>query len=136
MRACGVWAVVCGAVVRGAVLLGAALFGAGICGAMSCWAFFGGGAVVSGGVVSGGVVGGVGVWGSSFNRPKDVKGCSAAPEEFSPTAALVLFLLVLRFPTCVCVGGLGCVCRGLCLKGMLCGGVLCSKGVICVCVGG
>ena len=43
-----------------------------------------------------------------FDRPKDVSGCCAAPEEFAPTAFLVLFLFVFfsRFPTCVCV----CVC--------------------------
>ena len=39
------------------------------------------------------------------NRPKDVQGCSAAPEEFSFTAVLALFLF-LRFSLCVCV----CVC--------------------------
>ena len=30
---------------------------------------------------------------SHFDRPKDVYGCSAAPEEFAPTAFLVLLLL-------------------------------------------
>ena len=39
---------------------------------------------------------------SFINRPKDVQGCSAAPEEFSVTAVLVS-----RFSTCVCVGGGG-----------------------------
>ena len=33
------------------------------------------------------------------DRPKDVKGCPAVPEELSPTAFLVLLLLFLRFPT-------------------------------------
>ena len=40
---------------------------------------------------------------SRFNRPKDVQGCSAAPEALTPTAFPVLLLLFLRFPTCVCV---------------------------------
>ena len=39
---------------------------------------------------------------SYFDRPKDVKGCSAAPEEFASTVFLVLSLLFSRFPTCVC----------------------------------
>ena len=34
----------------------------------------------------------------NFNRPKDVEGCSAAPE-FSPTVFLVFSLLFSRFPT-------------------------------------
>jgi len=38
-----------------------------------------------------------------FFRPKDVLGCSAAPEEFSPTAFLVLLLLFLQLPTCACI---------------------------------
>ena len=47
-----------------------------------------------------------------FGRPKAVQGCSAAPEEFSPTAFLALFLFrgfnvcvraCLRVCVCVCV---------------------------------
>ena len=40
---------------------------------------------------------------SIFIRRKDFWGCSTAPEALSPTAFLVLSLLFLRFPTCVCV---------------------------------
>ena len=47
---------------------------------------------------------------SPFSRPKDVLGCSAAPEEFAPAASCAL-LLFLRFPTrarvCVCLIGGG-----------------------------
>jgi len=43
---------------------------------------------------------------SNFDRPKDVQGCPAASEEFSPTASLVLSLLFSWLPACVCV----CVC--------------------------
>ena len=35
----------------------------------------------------------------SIDRPKDVQGCPAAPEEFSFTAFLALFLFVIM---CVC----------------------------------
>ena len=51
---------------------------------------------------------------SVFNRPKDVQGCSAAPEEFTPTAFLVLFRLCLRFPTRV----RACNVVFFCLKGV------------------
>ena len=67
-----------------------------------------------------------------FDRPKDVWGCSAVPEEFAPTAFLVLLLLFLRFPTCVrgaecvCV----CVCVRVCLSVCLC---VCLS--VCVCAG-
>ena len=39
----------------------------------------------------------------SINRPKDVQGCSVAPEEFSFTAFLALFLF--RASPCVLGGG-------------------------------
>ena len=51
-----------------------------------------------------------------FNRPKDVKGCPAAPEEFSPTTFVVLSLLFSWFPTCVCV----CVCVSMCVCVFVC----------------
>ena len=38
-----------------------------------------------------------------FNRPKDVSGCPATPEEFTPAAFLVLLLLFLQLPTCACI---------------------------------
>ena len=44
---------------------------------------------------------------SRFTRPKDVWGCSAAPEKFAPTAFVVLLLLFLWFPMCVWGGGRG-----------------------------
>ena len=49
------------------------------------------------------------------NRPKDVQGCPAAPEEFSFTAFVALFLFaVLIVCVCVCVVVCvyvcGCVC--------------------------
>ena len=47
-----------------------------------------------------------------INRPKDVQGCPAAPEEFSFTAFLALFLF-LRFSLCVCVCVCVCVTRVL-----------------------
>ena len=53
----------------------------------------------------------VGLHFASPNRPKDVQGCPAAPEELSFTAFLALFLF-LRFPTCVCV--CVCVCVQVC----------------------
>ena len=40
---------------------------------------------------------------SRFDGPQGVSGCSAAPEEFAPTAFLVRLLLFLRFPACVCM---------------------------------
>ena len=39
---------------------------------------------------------------SNFNRPKDIYGRFAAPEEFAPTAFLVLLLLFWRFQLRVC----------------------------------
>ena len=44
-----------------------------------------------------------------INRPKDVLGCSAAPEEFSFTAFLCS-VLVSRFSSCVCAMGGQYVC--------------------------
>ena len=47
-----------------------------------------------------------------INRPKDVSGCPAAPEEFSFTALLASFLFS-RFSLCVFV----CVCVYVCVTG-------------------
>ena len=56
---------------------------------------------------------------ASINRPKDVSGCSAAPEEFSFTAFLALSLFS-RFSSCACV----CVCVCVCAFVLGCLGVL------------
>ena len=42
---------------------------------------------------------------SNFIGPKDVQGCSAVPEEFSPTAFLAVFLSRGSQRVCVCVCG-------------------------------
>ena len=52
---------------------------------------------------------------SDLDRLKDVQGCPAAPEELVPTAFVVLSLLFLRFPTCVCVYVCVCVCVRVCV---------------------
>ena len=51
---------------------------------------------------------------SAFNRPKDVEGYPAAPEEVSPTALLGPSLLFLRFPKCVFVCVYVCVSVCVC----------------------